>query len=124
MFRLAVSVLLLGAWGCGDDAATQGIRDLCASAPGSIGGCPDAPLESPEDVCWRLVECGSIPLEEPEDNQGVFDWKDCVSRVGSLQDFQYEYTLACVQASTCDELKRDGSPSSGSVPLCLLHGEQ
>jgi len=116
-----VAVLSVSAVGCGDDGSSQGFRGPCA-APGAID-CPSAPLETAEDLCWRLVECGSIPVAGPEGNS-VFDWPRCVESVNSLDDYQFEFSLACVEASTCDELKTNGSPNDPGVPVCLRHGNQ
>ena len=124
--RFAILVIALALFAaCGDDASKQGFRTPCSVAAGGVDSCDVAPLETTEDVCWRLVDCGAIPVEDPSDNDSVFDWQDCMSRVGGMEEYQFEYSSACVQLSTCDELKRDGSPNRPfSVPLCLLHGDQ
>jgi len=116
-FALAVTAAV----GCGDDGSAQGFRGPCAAA-GSID-CPTESLATAEDLCWRLVECGSIPVAGPDDGN-VFDWPRCVESVNSLDDYQFEFSLACVEGSTCDELKTNGSPNDPGVPVCLRHGNQ
>lgn len=118
-----LAVLLLAA-ACGDDGSKQGVRELCA-APGAAQNCAGSTLTTAEDLCWRLVECGAIPIERPPEDDSVFDWSRCVGFTNGLDDFQFEFSLACVEASTCDELKTNNAPNSPrSVPLCLRHGDQ
>ncbi len=110
---------------CGDDMAKQGFRDPCASPSGAIDGCDMVPVETSQDVCWRLVECGAIPLEDPPDSEGIFDWQDCVGFVDDMDSYQFELSASCVQLSSCDDLKPNGAPNAPySVPLCLRHGDQ
>ena len=126
--RLSLLIgLALAASGCGDDGSKHGFRDDCASGSGAITGCEPDILASAEDLCWRLVECGSIPVAGPEDDDGILDWPACVGLVNGLDDYQYEYSLACVESATCDELKTNGSPNEprrGTPPVCLRHGQQ
>jgi len=115
----------LMALACGDDMAKHGFRDPCAAPSGAIDGCDTTPVESSQDLCWRLVECGAIPLEDPVGDDGIFDWQDCVRFANDLDDYQFELAATCVQTSTCDELKPNGAPNAPySIPLCLQHGDQ
>jgi hypothetical protein len=116
-----VAVMLFG---CGDDQSKQGFRDPCSEAAGAIDGCEYQSIASPEDLCWRLVECGVIPVDDP-DNNDVFDWGDCTSNVSRFDAYRFEHAAACVASSSCDELIVGGSPNdpNGGI-LCLRHGDQ
>ncbi len=116
-----LAALWSGACGAGDDVAS-GARAECA-AGGVLTDCPDAPRTA-EDACWRLVECGAIPLDHPEDFR--LDWGTCVDRIQS-QPEQYERLIvSCVAASTCDQLRANGSPDQPNTDqiYCLQLGEQ
>ncbi len=122
-----VAGLWVGAVGCGDDDSLQGTRDVCANASGTLLGCDEPTIDTPEDACWRLVDCGAIPLEHVDDH--VLDWATCVRQIESFSEPRYDYTLECIQTSSCDDLKVDGSPVDPSrwprsVPLCLQYGDE
>ena len=122
----ALLVALIVQGGCGDGESLQGTREPCATASGTLLGCDDLPIESPEDACWRLVECGVIPLEHEGDN--VLDWTACVRFIERLTGARYDYTLQCIEASTCDDLTVGNSPvnpgtSDPQLPLCLQYGD-
>lgn len=123
MKGLFLASLVLAATGCGpdeDDAPTGGARALCASG-GELTDCPDADL-SPEGACWRLVDCGAIPLSHPEDFR--IDWGSCVDGVASLTADRQRLVIACVAASTCDQLRSDSSTQPDySDFYCLRLGE-
>ncbi len=121
MKGLFLASLVLAATGCGagDDVA-GGARALCASG-GELTDCPDAEL-SPEGACWRLVDCGAIPLSHPEDFR--IDWGSCVDGVSSLTADRQRLVIACVAASTCDQLRSDSSTQPDySDFYCLRLGE-
>ncbi len=78
--------------------------------------CEPVALAGAEEACWRLVQCGAVPVTNPEsDPSCCFDWATCVNRIESLPDEQFELALACIEASQCDELKGE----SGELPRCL-----
>jgi hypothetical protein len=104
---LASTVLAMfaGACGTGDDVASGG-RGLCA-AGGALTDCPDA-AHTAEAACWRLVDCGAIPLDHPEEYR--FDWGRCVDGLETMRDEYRQLVVSCIAASTCDQLRVDGSP--------------
>jgi hypothetical protein len=115
---------------CGDGESLQGMREPCSNASGTLLGCDDMPIESPEDACWRLVECGVIPLEHEDDD--VLDWATCVRMIERMSEARYEFALQCIETSSCDDLKVSsgsyGSPVDPrrwdmSIPLCLQYGD-
>lgn len=111
-----VSWLLLVAAACnaGDDT-TDGARAQCAEG-GALNDCPDAP-RTPEDACWRLVDCAAISLDSPNN----FDWAACVDGIEQLTADRQRLVIDCIAASSCDALKRD--PGNGQI-ACLLLGDQ
>ena len=106
-----LGVLALAACGAGDDTA-DGTRAQCAEG-GALNDCPDA-LRTPEAACWRMVDCGAIPLHHDETFR--FDWDRCVEEIWDAPDIQQRLIIACVAAATCDQLKDDERP-------CFLYGE-
>ena len=71
--------------------------------PGPVVGCEPEPVETPEDACWKLVNCGSILLHEPE-GEDPYTWGDCVDQLSRRTGSELDFILSCVQTSTCDEL--------------------
>ncbi|RMH38055.1 MAG: hypothetical protein D6689_20220 [Deltaproteobacteria bacterium] len=111
----AACAAALAAAGC--DGA-QGSRGPCATPAGAPLACPDAPgaIETPEDACWKLVDCGVIPLVD--EDRG---WEFCVRRLERLTDAALDYALACIDAATCDDLLQQNSPGPSFDPrLCEL----
>lgn len=102
---LALALSLVAA--CGDDEPSPGARSECA-AGGELNDCPDAE-RTPEDACWRLVECGAIGIENPDGNQ--FQWARCVDFLESATAQGRALAIDCIAASTCDQLRVDGSPN-------------
>lgn len=101
-------VLVLAACGTGDDVAS-GARSNCAYG-GLLTDCEDAD-RTPEAACWRMVDCGAIAVNEPaEDRNWVFDWGNCVDTLERMSPERQRLTINCVTASTCDQLRVDGSP--------------
>ena len=116
-FLLAGLVLAATGCGAGDDVA-GGARALCASG-GELTDCPDAEL-TPEGACWRLVDCGAIPLSHPD----RIDWGTCVDDIGELTADRQGLVTACVAASTCDQLRSDSSTAPDTSDFyCLRLGE-
>ncbi|MEZ4359787.1 MAG: hypothetical protein R3B48_06370 [Kofleriaceae bacterium] len=119
LFSLAAPLALLAA--CDTDRAADGARGACAEG-GSLGDCREV-VETPEEACDRLVRCAAIPRDAEDDNG--FDWGRCVDRIAGLSVEQARFVIACVGASSCDELKVNGSPSQpGPRPFCLEFGDR
>jgi hypothetical protein len=118
-----VAALLCGAPACGADDTKAG-ADRCASASGALSECGPTSLAGADDACWRLAQCGAIPVANAESSPDCcFDWSTCVEHVEGLPDEQFELALACIEAATCDELKARSSPGrAADLPACLEHG--
>jgi len=121
----ALAVALTSLAACDDEAGVQGQRGPCASSAGAFAGCVDDPIETPEDACWRLVECGVIPLEQNDpDRQWVTDWAECVRDLVRLPPEREQFVMAGIEAASCDDLLLDGSPTRpGGEPLCFDFGD-
>jgi hypothetical protein len=94
-------LLVLGACSLGDDAADGG-RKQCAEGGILNDSCPST-LTTAEDACWRMVDCGAIPLHR--EGQYDRDWSRCVDEIWDTGDVQERLIIACVGASTCDQLR-------------------
>jgi hypothetical protein len=103
---LASVLLVLIAPAC--DATSPGARTNCAQG-GELTDCPDTG-HTAADVCWRLVDCGAIALNGEEDYS--FDWGRCMEFVEGMPDDQMRLVSECVAASTCDQLRVNGSPTN------------
>lgn len=114
-------LLALGACGLGDDRA-DGSRAQCAEG-GALDDTCAADLRTAEQACWRLVDCGAISLHE--NGQYAFDWNRCVREVETAGAPQQRLIMACIAASTCDQLKVRSSDGTDSYdrPTCLAFGE-
>jgi hypothetical protein len=99
---------------CDDTDPKGGTRGICASG-GAINDCPD-PVVTPETVCWRMVECGAIPVES---EMGGLDWASCVGVIEGSSDERATFIMACVAASACDELV-----SNSEYRPCFEFGSQ
>lgn len=115
---LVVAALLAGALACDDTGTIDGARGSCASG-GALAGCPDGAATA-EAACWRLVECGSYPIEATED--GRRDWGSCVDRLEGMRADRARLVIACISASTCDELLAPGSPEPYEDTNCFEYG--
>jgi hypothetical protein len=104
-FLASLALVILPACGTGDDVAS-GSRANCAQG-GALTDCPDAERTT-EGVCWRLVDCGAIPIDHPEPFR--IDWGSCVDGLQSLTADRQRLVVSCIAASTCDQLRVDGSP--------------
>jgi hypothetical protein len=119
---LSLVTLLVGAPGCADDAAgLDEASSECAGSDGLVPECDPAPVAGAEDACWRLVQCGAIPVANPEsDPSCCFDWAACVAHVDHLPDQQFELALACVESTTCEEQRAGSSADrAAELPFCL-----
>jgi len=117
-----VAAIALCAAACDDTDSKDGARGSCASG-GALSGCPDSPRTA-EDACWRLVECGSYPLESDSDDPNARDWGSCVNRLDGMVATRAEIVIACIVSSTCDELQAPGSPTPYEDPACFAFGRQ
>lgn len=98
---------MLGGCGAGDDT-TEGTRAECAQG-GALTDCPDAERTA-QGACWRLVDCGAISIKSDVANR--FTWPRCVDAIESLTSDRQRLVINCIAASTCDELRVQGSPSN------------
>jgi hypothetical protein len=91
----------------------DGTRGQCAEG-GELSACPEAE-RTPEGACWRLVDCGAIPLDLGSAMVDHFDWNACVGYIDGLRSDQQRVVVNCIAASTCDSLKpsdtRDPDPA-------------
>jgi hypothetical protein len=79
---------------------------------GTLVDCENA-QRTVRDACWRLVDCGVIPLhDEQEENE--FDWDACVNVLEDMPHDRSRVIVECVASSTCDELR---------TGLCLGFGD-
>jgi len=101
---IASLLLVAAACGAGDDNTSDGARAKCAFG-GALNDCPDAEKSS-QGGCWRLVDCGAIPLEvEDPTNENAFDWGRCVDTIDDLTADRRGLVIECIAAMTCDELR-------------------
>lgn len=114
--RLSVmsTIAVLAAISCGGDDVVEGLRSECQTFGGAGLECESPPIESVADLCAKLLDCGVMPLENPD---GGFDWEDCMQLGGDLDDLNRATVFACVEVASCDELQFENGP-----PLCLQHG--
>ena len=121
VLALALSLVLAA---CGDDEPTPGARSECA-AGGELNDCPDSE-RTPEDACWRLVECGAIGIKGKDDNQ--FNWARCVDMLDGVTSDYRKLAIDCIAASTCDQLRVDGSPNQPNTNqlycITLAYGDR
>ncbi len=120
---VTVAALLFGVPACGTDGIKPEV-DRCTSASG-LAECGLTSLAGAEDACWRLAQCGAIPVANAESEPDCcFDWATCVEHVEGLPDEQFELALACIEAATCDELRSRSAPGrTAEPPACLEHGQ-
>lgn len=97
---LTVVLLALVACGTGDDTA-DGVRARCAEG-GELTSCADTP-RTPMEACWRMVDCGALPLHQEEDFRD--DWDNCVDAIEGMRESAQQLTIACIGSSTCDQLR-------------------
>ncbi len=114
-------LVLLGACGAGDDTA-DGTRAECAHG-GALVSCPPAE-RTPEGACWRLVDCGAIPVKS--DNENRFTWGHCVDRIERSTSTAEQLIIDCIAVSTCDQLQTGNShdPDPGQMPCFQIGAGQ
>ncbi len=130
MRALLLAALALSLWSCNFDGSAPGVRGQCAT-PSADPLCEPVSLATPEDACWHLVDCGSIPVLNPDEQpDDFFDYPHCVRFFETLDAHRLELSLACMSSATCDELRFQGSPDRPQrydirgFPLCLEYGDQ
>jgi hypothetical protein len=96
-----IALLALAACNLGDDTA-DGARAQCAEG-GELNNTCSGVVNTPEDACWRMVDCGAINLSDPNDR----DWKTCVADIEAAAAIEQKLMMACIGAATCDQLKAD-----------------
>lgn len=123
LLSLGVGLALCAA-ACDNTENIDGARGSCA-AGGVLAGCPDSERTALA-ACWRLVDCGVIPLEarndDGSDDPNGFDFGRCLNRLESLVEDRSHVVIACVVSSTCDELWAPGSPEAYGEPACFQYG--
>lgn len=103
---VAVAMLIASGCGTGSDETVEGARAQCAYG-GELLDCAPADRTS-EGACWRLVDCGAIPVSGEEEFD--FDWGRCVDGIDSLTAERQRLVISCIAHSICDELRVSGSP--------------
>ncbi len=105
---------------CANDDASPGARDLCAQG-GELNDCPDT-ARTPEAVCWRLVDCGAIAIDGEQEFS--FDWGRCMDFIEDMPADRSRLVQSCIAASTCDQLRVDGSPTNPNTEqmYCVVLG--
>ena len=123
MKRALVAVIVWLA-ACDTDGPVPGVREPCAVGAGPLQECAAAPIETPEDACWRLVACGALAVNRPDEAEdcGFCDFRSCVALVEAMGEDQMELALACVEAAPCDQLKTEGAPENPDPPRCFEQG--
>lgn len=119
---VTILALALVACSAGDDVS-GGARAQCA-AGGELLDCPDA-ARTAEGACWRLVDCGAIAVNSIDGNGNHrFDWGRCVDSFDSVTADRRRLVINCVAASSCDQLRMDGSPGDPDTRqnYCLALG--
>jgi len=121
-YLLAIVFVGAGGASCGTgDDVVDGSRANCEFG-GTLTDCPDAARDT-RSACWRLVDCGAISVQhETDDNE--LDWGNCVDQLDALTADRQRLIVACIAASTCDELRVPGSPDDPQEQYmsCLRFG--
>jgi hypothetical protein len=101
---------------CDEFPGHEGTRGSCASG-GVLAGCEDAAATA-EAACWRLVECGILPVDGAEDDS--LDWGRCMDELDSYFPERRQAVVQCVTRATCDTLvPQPGRP----WPYCFQFGD-
>lgn len=117
LFAAAVlACCALGLAACDGTADVDGTRSPCA-AGGQILGC-DEDIETSEDACWKLVQCGVFPLDEIDDYPpDDHDYFGCIDAIEGAADGAADIMIECVALSSCDALATSDGPYDW--PDCL-----
>jgi hypothetical protein len=76
---------------------------------GALTDCPDAE-RTVEAACWRLVDCGRIAVDNPDEDGNPFndnDWGSCVEGIEDETADRETIIINCIASATCDELRVD-----------------
>lgn len=122
VFRAGVLLAVMTACSAGDDVS-GGARAECAQG-GELVDCPPAERTA-VGACWRMVDCGAIAVSSVDGNGNHrFDWGRCVDGLESLTNDHQRLVVDCIAASSCDQLRVDGSPDGPNTNqmLCLQLG--
>jgi hypothetical protein len=112
---LASLAAALVAAACDSTGSADGARGPCAGGGQILGDCGE--VETPEDACWKIVECGVFPVDAEGDR---LDWGRCVDHIESYDDDNQAVVIACVAASSCDALYVNDAPDNPyEWPDCL-----
>ena len=97
-------------------------RHALCSEGGALDSCPDT-VRTPEDACWRLVDCGAIPLSSTTNK---FTWGKCIDAIEGQDAAAEQLIIACIAQSSCDALKVPGSPDDADPNdiVCLHFGAE
>lgn len=131
---LCAGILLgvsLGTAACDFEEGAPGARGFCGASTGQPL-CEDESIEDAADACAKLVECASIPVSPPDgvDNPNdFFTYSTCVARIEGYPEHRQFVAVACIAASTCDQLRFVNGPNaprnrSSDMPACLEYGDQ
>ncbi|MCP4448828.1 MAG: hypothetical protein GY811_26365 [Myxococcales bacterium] len=82
-------------------ATSKALHPGCAATSG-VPLCPGEKIESPEDACWKFIQCGSIPVASPEE-ESYFDYANCLAHFDSIGEHRSDLSMACIEVSTCDQ---------------------
>jgi hypothetical protein len=99
--------LLIFLAACGTGNNIDGTRGNCAEG-GALTDTCDGEVSTPADACWRMVDCGAIPIFNDDNN--VFDWGNCTDYIDTLTSTRQTLVIACIAGSSCDMLKGDNWP--------------
>lgn len=103
MKGLFASALLAASIACSaTDGVYLGSRGNCEFG-GTLTDCENA-RRTVHDACFRLVDCGAIPLRYEDDNNQL-DWDECVRRLEGAEEAVTDAVVSCIATSTCDELR-------------------
>ena len=114
MRQLLLAAVLCAA--CDTNGAHDGARGKCAAGGQVLGDCGE--VSTPDDACWKLVDCGVMPVDAADPN-GI-DWGRCVDRIEGMDQASQEVAVSCVSAASCDQLTVNQSPDNPYMwPDCL-----
>jgi len=97
--------LLLAPVACGTDPLEEPQPPLqgdCAHAGGTLLGCDYGPIDTVEQACQKLLDCGVLALT----SDGA-DRSYCLRFIGGMPDERQALALACIEVSSCDLLRGD-----------------
>jgi len=108
---------------CDGGGGRSGV-DPCDTPQAPLLGCepPAARTELPtvEDACRRLVGCGFLPVNDPNDSGYHYgDYLACLNFFASdeFSPDRLAFTLRCIEVSTCLDLR------AGFDSPCFLFGD-